>query len=458
MNRWLQQPLMWLRTFTTSIAYLPSLLATLYILLGLISVLPSGLPEPHELPASEMLNALTFKEHDTPRTLLAALVGGLISLMVFSFTMVMSVLTQAGAQFSHKLLLGLVTERHHQLVLGHYLGSLLFLLINLMVPNTGDSPTLWRSIAVYLGVLMMVNCLGMFIYFIHQASQSVQINAVARRLSGRTRVSLERLRERNRHDGFGERQITRDTSRCQLLRAKRRGYVQQVDFAALRQLAIDHDMIVHLDFALGAFIVSGMPLMRIEWPAGLPEGVSAGDELDEHHQAGLIKKLRAALGYLDGESVDDLHEHGLTQLMEVAIKALSPGINDPGTARLCLHQLTELLSERMQLPLCNCCVDEEDHIRVSWEMESFDSLLYRSISPILHYGRDDLSICLALLSLLKTLSLLGSDNAQLALLQQHADKVVEAILAQAQFEVDRRFIEQGLKAGHHRLTLPGTPW
>ena len=107
-----------------------------------------------------MLNALTFKEHDTPRTLLAALVGGLISLMVFSFTMVMSVLTQAGAQFSHKLLLGLVTERHHQLVLGHYLGSLLFLLINLMVPNTGDSPTLWRSIAVYLGVLMMVNCLG----------------------------------------------------------------------------------------------------------------------------------------------------------------------------------------------------------------------------------------------------------------------------------------------------------
>ena len=94
----------------------------------------------------------------------------------------------------------------------------------------------------------------------------------------------------------------------------------------------------------------------------------------------------------------------------------------------------------------------------SIELESFDSLLYRSISPILHYGRDDLSICLALLSLLKTLSLLGSDDAQLALLQQHADKVVEAILAQAEFEVDRRFIEHGLQAGHHRLNLPSPQW
>ncbi|MGO2414629.1 MAG: DUF2254 family protein, partial [Cobetia crustatorum] len=320
MIRWIQQPLMWVRAYTTSIAYLPSLLATLYITLGLLSVLPAGLLDPSSLPGSDLLKALTFKEHDTPRTLLAALVGGLISLMVFSFTMVMSVLTQAGAQFSHKLLLGLVTERHHQLVLGHYLGSLLFLLINLMVPNEGDAPTLWRSLAVYLGVLMMVNCLGMFIYFIHQASQSVQINAVARRLAGRTRASLSRLRERNRGNGYSDREVTRNDDHCQLLRARRRGYVQQVDFAALRALAIEHDMVVHLDFALGAFIVSGMPLMRIEWPNGLPQdlpqGSSAGDELDEAQQAELIKKLRAALGYLDGESVDDLHEHGLTQLME----------------------------------------------------------------------------------------------------------------------------------------------
>ncbi|KGA03398.1 hypothetical protein KP05_00870 [Cobetia amphilecti] len=458
MNRWLQQPLMWLRTWTTSIAYLPSMLAMVYTLLGLISVMPSGLPDPSSLTNSDFFEALTFKEHDTPRTLLAALVGGLISLMVFSFTMVMSVLTQAGAQFSHKLLLGLVTERHHQLVLGHYLGSLLFLLVNLMVPNTGDSPTLWRSLAVYLGVLMMVNCLGMFVYFIHQVSQSVQINAVARRLSGRTRLSLERLRQRNRDDGFCEREVGRDDDQCQLLRARRRGYIQQVDFSALRQLAIKHDMVVHLDFALGAFIVSGMPLMRIEWPNGLPEGATAGEELDEEQQAELIKNLRAALGYLDGESVEDLHEHGLTQLMEVAIKALSPGINDPGTARLCMHQLTELLSERMSVPLCNCCVDDHKAVRVSWQMESFASLLYRSITPILHYGRDDLSICLALLELLKTLSLMGAQYGHLVLLQQHADKVVEAILAQAEFEVDRRFIEHGLQAGHHRLNLPSPQW
>ncbi|WP_158774510.1 DUF2254 domain-containing protein [Cobetia sp. L2A1] len=458
MTRWIRQPLMWLRAYTTSIAYLPSLLATLYITLGLLSVLPSGLTTASSLPGSDLLQALTFKEHDTPRTLLAALVGGLISLMVFSFTMVMSVLTQAGAQFSHKLLLGLVTERHHQLVLGHYLGSLLFLLINLMVPNEGDAPTLWRSLAVYLGVMMMVNCLGMFIYFIHQASQSVQINAVARRLAGRTRASLERLRKRNRGNGYSEREVTRNDDHCQLLRARRRGYVQQVDFAALRILATEHDMVVHLDFALGAFIVSGMPLMRIEWPNGLPEGFTAGDELDETQQAELINKLRAALGYLDGESVDDLHEHGLTQLMEVAIKALSPGINDPGTARLCLHQLTELLGERMLLPSCNCCVDDQKRVRVSWAMESFDSLLYRSISPILHYGRDDLSICLALLELLKTLSLLGAEPGHIALLQQHADKVVDAILPQADFEIDRRFIELSLKAGHHQLSLPSTPW
>jgi uncharacterized membrane protein len=432
----LSYPLRLTKAFRQSIAYLPSLLAMGYFLLGLLAVVPhEGL---FSLPG--LLDFIRFNDNDTLRTLLSTLIAGMISLVVFSFSMVMSVLSQAGGQFSQKLVFGLVTERHHQWVLGNYLGTILYILMLLIVPIEGDTPGAWRSLAAYLSAGMVIHCLALFVYFIHKASQTVQVNSVVTGLQSETRASLASLENRQRDGGYRRLDITKPiSSLCVEIRSRETGFIQNADFATLEELATQIDATIHLNFAPGDFTLTDFPLLHVEAPRD--PGKEWADE------------VLAQLTYGDGESIDDIHVHGLTQLMEVAVKALSPGVNDPGTARLCINQLTDLLRRRLAFTPCNALVDKHEKLRVTWPTESFDSLLYRVFAPILHYGRDDLTIGLALLKALKTLSLYA-EAADRRLLQAHADRVIGVLDEVASHRLDRDFISARLSVGEHRLELP----
>ncbi|HSP58668.1 MAG TPA: DUF2254 domain-containing protein [Halomonas sp.] len=433
-------PLQVTKAFRQSIAYLPSLLAMGYFLIGLLAVVP------HEgfISTPGWLDFVRFNDTDTLRTLLSTLIAGMISLVVFSFSMVMSVLSQAGGQFSHKLVFGLVTERHHQWVLGNYLGTILFILMLLMVPENDGSPGTWRSLAAYLGAAMVIHCLALFVYFIHKASQTVQVNSVVAGLHLATCRSLARLKHRQQSPRYMR--VSASTpapvpASCHRFEicSRRTGFIQNADFARLAELAARLDGVIHLNFSPGDFTLEDFPLLYVDAP----------DEPDRDW----ADEALAHLLYGEGESIEDIHVHGMTQLMEMAIKALSPGINDPGTARLCINQLTDLLRRRLDFAPCNAMVDQHNRLRVSWPAESFESLIYRVFTPILHYGRDDITIGLSLLKAVKSLSLYARD-ADRRLLQTHADRIIATLADAADHRLDRDFINARLNIGEHCLALP----
>ncbi|WP_346797464.1 DUF2254 domain-containing protein [Halomonas sp. Bachu 37] len=436
MSALLAWPIKVVRDFRQSIAYLTSLITLFYLLVGLFFVLvPVG--ESH-LP--DFLEPLNFDNPDTARTLLATLIGGMISLVVFSFSMVMSVLSQAGNNFSLKLVFSLVNERRHQQVLGHYLGTILFILILLMVPTEGKTPDLWRSLAVYLGAGMVISCLALFVYFIHNASQSVQINAVTKELHHSTQTSMERLKARQKTENWQYlASLAVAEKPYHWVYSVRSGYIQSANLEELAKLAEKIDVTIHLNFSFGDYTVEAFPLFKIE--------------ASQHPSEAWSQSVLSQLEYAEGESVKSLYINGLTQLMEVAIKALSPGIHDPGTARLCLHQITELLCQRMSFQPCNTLTDAQGRVRVTWTEERFDSLLYKLFTPILLYGRKDVSICLSLLKALKTLSLFAQDE-HLEVIQAHADRVITALSELNIDLLDRQFIATRLNSGEHRLALP----
>ncbi|MDY7115071.1 DUF2254 family protein [Halomonas sp. SSL-5] len=432
----LSWPIHLLKTFRQSIAYQPSLLAVAYALLSLVALL---------LPISDdrlptLLTLVGLEAPENTQALLAALLGGMISLMVFSFSMVMSVLSQAGGQFSHKLVFGLISERPHQWVLGHYLGTILFILMLLMVPDVAEGQATWRSLAIYLACAMVIHCLALFVYFIHNASQSIQIDAVAADLHQSTLVSMHALQRRQQGQEWRILAVAPSSGQHQhAVQARRAGYLQNADLTALAELARSVDGVVHLHFRFGDYVVEGLPILSLE-AAAAPE-------------ANWCDEVRATLTYVEGESITDHHVFGMTQLMEVALKALSPGINDPGTARLCLHRLTDLLRRRLEWRPCDALFDQDATCRVTWQVEDFESLLYRLFQPILRYGREDLSIGLGVLKALKTLSLFAEPE-DLETLQAHADRVVETLSHAVDHPLDRRFVSARLDDGIHRLSLP----
>lgn len=429
-------PIMLFKRFASSIAYLPTLAALFYGTLGLLALVPPISSD--VLP--ETIKGLSLDDPGSAQSLLAALLGGMISLMVFSFSMVMSVLSQAGANFSHKLVFGLVSERRHQLVLGHYLGTILFILMLLIVPYSTDGAPIWRSVAVYTACIMVLHCLALFVYFIHNVSQSIQVDAVISGLHTNTLSSMKRRQDNEKGDEW-QYQPSEQALRasCHELHAREAGYVQNADLPAMAKLAERIGGIMHLDFHFGDYVLKGQPIARLE--------------CDHAPNEEWRESVLDTLTQLDGESVEEHFAHGMTQLMEVAIKALSPGINDPGTARLCLHRITDLLSHYLRSLPANRLQDSNGEVRVCWQIEPFDSLLHRLLTPILHYGAEDQSILLGLLKAMKSLSV-TADSQHLTIIQQFADRVVECLDRHSEHKLDRSFVNQRLGRGYHRLNLP----
>lgn len=429
-------PIKLFKRFASSIAYLPTLAAIFYGTLGALALLPPVSSD--FLP--EAIKGLSLKDLSNAQSLLSVMLGGMISLMVFSFSMVMSVLSQAGANFSHKLVFGLISERRHQLVLGHYLGTILFILMLLIVPHSVDGDRVWRSAAVYAACLMVLHCLALFVYFIHNVSQSIQVDAVITGLHNNTLASMKRRLDNEEGDQWQYRPgapILR--APCHELRAHEAGYVQNADLPAMAKLAERIGGTLHLDFRFGDYVLKGQPIARLECE------YAPNEEWCEAVIGTLIQ--------LDGESVEEHFMHGMTQLMEVAIKALSPGINDPGTARLCLHRITDLLGHYLRWQPANRLCDSNGEVRVCWETEPFDSLIHRLLNPILHYGADDQSILLGLLKAMKSLSLIAQPS-QLATLQRITWRVLEQLDSHSEHSLDREFVNQRLHQGNHRLRLP----
>lgn len=427
-----------IRRFHDSIAYLTTIIITIYVVLGIAAV---ALDVRH-LP--QFLDVVNFDQPGTAMTLLTTLMAGMISLLVFSFSTVMSVLTQAGSNFSNKLVFVIMTEKRHQQVLGHYLGTIVYLLILLLVPDAGDTPDTWRSLAVYLGSAMVINCLAMFVFFIHGTSQSVQINAITQSLLVSTQAALEKLEKRQARDDCAYRSDAAprtgalEPGRAHTVYSRDSGYIQSVDFKLLGKLARRHSLTIHLEFNFGDFVVSQFPFMTIE----------SQTPPDDR----LVERLLGCLVYVEGVSAQEHYIKGLTQLMEVAIKALSPAINDPGTARLCIHQATELMSQRLALTPPDMMVDDNGRCLLTWREENVESLMFRVFDPILHYGSRDLSICLALLKAFKTLSNFATHDDH-RIIQAHADRII-ALMAEhftTPLEVD--FIEARLSSGIHRLQI-----
>lgn len=172
-----------------SIGYYPTLIGMAYFAFAMIVVALPG----SDLwrPLRPFLVSVELPRVHNAEVVLPALITGIISFITLSFAMVMVVLSNVSTTFSPKLLLGLVTERKHQVVLGNYIGAIIYCLILLLTISDGDDHR-FRNLAVILAAAMAIWCLVLFVYFIHNISTSVQIGTIIEKIYNDTRKELSR--------------------------------------------------------------------------------------------------------------------------------------------------------------------------------------------------------------------------------------------------------------------------
>ena len=154
------------REMISSIGFYPSMLSVLFLTFALITTAVEY-SDP-AMSVKKVLSVLLVDSEENARTILSTLAGSIISLTVFSFSMVMVVLNSASASLSPRVLPGLITRKSHQLVLGFYLGSIIYtilMLINIRTIGNGNMGI--PSLGIFISLVLGLISLGFFVYFIH---------------------------------------------------------------------------------------------------------------------------------------------------------------------------------------------------------------------------------------------------------------------------------------------------
>lgn len=327
---------------------------------------------------------LVINNTETARGLLTTFIGGLISIMVFSFSLVMILLNQASSNFSPRLLPGLISNRRHQIILGIYNSTLLYCIFTLVsITPHGDKYQL-PGFSVLLAIIFMTLCLGAFIYFIHSISQQIQVGTIMDKIFDEANNRLSKLIENEKSmDGKFP-----DTSVWQTVHSKQSGYFQDVSLKSLAGFAKENKIKIEIAQIKGTFILKNLPIFRY-----------TGADLDDE----AIDEVLNYFHFSKNELVEENYVLAFKQITEIALKAMSPGINDPGTAINAIDYLTDLFALRMKKRDSSYLFDDNDNAYVSIKTVSFEVLMYNVMAALRTYCKHDIIVVQKLFMMLEYL-------------------------------------------------------
>lgn len=333
---------------------------------------------------------------DGARQLLSTIAGSMITVagVVFSITIV--VLALASSQFGPRLLRNFMRDRGNQVVLGTFISTFTYCLLVLRSIHDGDGTPFVPYISVSLGIALALVSVAVLIYFIHHVSVIIQAPTVIAMVAAELEEGIDRLFP----EKLGQSRRPSETQHepfpsnfdlyAKPIAASHTGYLQTINTEGLMKAATENDLVMRLHYRPGQFIIAGSSLLGA-WPKQRI-GEQLGNQINEAFILGN-----------DRTPTQDV-EFCIDQLVEVAVRALSPGINDPFTAIACIDRLGAalcLLSER-EMP-SRYRYDREGQLRVIADTVTFAGLTDAAFNQIRQYGRASAAVTIHLLETIEVI-------------------------------------------------------
>ncbi len=368
---------------------------------------------------------LTFGP-DSARALLTTVAGSMVTVAGVTFSITMVALTLASGQFGPRLMENYTQDRGNQVVLGTFLSAFVYCLLVLRVYSPQEGTSLPQA-SLATAFLLALASLAVFIYFVHHAAQTIQ----APYLIGEVAEKLERALDRLLQDEEDPRRRGLDSDASLAERARSEGvevetlesgYLDRVAAGYLEGLAKRHDLVVVCVKKPGQFVVAGTTFLRV-----LVQGDGGGDgaagegggDVDEE----LMDDLRDGWPLISRPSPGTV-EFLIFQLVELAVRSLSPGINDPFTATHCIDLLGASLARVAEHPpLRPVRRDGDGNLRVVLPEVILPDLLDTAFNQIRQHGRGDAAVLIRLLERLADLAARTDEDDELEAVLRHADMV-----------------------------------
>jgi uncharacterized membrane protein len=310
------------------------------------------------------------------RGMLTAIATSMVTVagVVFSITIVTLSLTST--QYSPRVLRNFMRDAPTQVVLGVFVGIFAYCLVVLRTIRGGDEGPFIPSLAVIGGMAYAFVGIAVLIYFIHHVALSIQAASIIGRIAAETTAAIDFLFPQELGDAPPpERKASVDLPIAWgCVTASRSGYVQSIQADELLRLAGQGDRVLRLCVTIGSYVSEGDSLLEV---SGALPGHAEQDA------------LRTCVVLGRQRTVDQDAGFGLEQLMDVALRALSAGVNDPSTARMCLHAIGTLLGRLAEREMPGPFRFADGKLRLVAEAPEFGTLAAAALRPILRYGAGD---------------------------------------------------------------------
>ena len=345
-----------------------------------------------------ILEAFPFLElsPSAARSILSSIVGAMISSTGVVFSMTIVALSLASSQFGSRLIRTYRSRRSTHFTLGIFVSTSLYCI--LVLASIRDTDLVFVPLlSVGLGILLTLVCLSTLIYYIHDMSYAIQASSVISKSASDLHNATQRLFPTK----IGEAKVEAsdgqpavDESDLQqtaeglgeplwtVLCEKQVGYVQAIENESVLKLARKHDLVIRLLLRPGDFVYHGREIANVYVCSAAKTSI----EDDEKVQG----EVRACLIVGTNRTPTEDIQYAFNEIVEIAVRALSPGINDPFTAINCVDRIMAALCELKEYEApSQYRADEEGALRVIADCVPFETCYENSLGVIEHYASND---------------------------------------------------------------------
>jgi len=366
------------------------------------------------------------------RAMLSTIAGSMATIAGVAFSITIVALALASSQYTSRVLRNFMRDPANQVVLGVFVGVFTYCLLVLRNISSGSNEAFVPSLAVLGGVVLALVGIGFFIFFIHHISASIQAEEIIAAITRDTvkvidRMFPQELGEEAEGDADQLESACTDLTWCPVP-ALTTGYVQSVDPEALLAFARERDTVLQMECGVGDFATQGRPLALL-----------AVEQTPDEATARALNRIYAIDSY---RTTDQDAAFGIRQLVDITLKALSPGINDTTTAVACIEHLSVILQRCAVRHLESRYRFDGGELRVIACGPTFERLVALAFNQILENAEGNTEIMTRMLTAIGQVVEVARNTEQRRILMQHVQVIAEVADRSAKSTYARRIIEE----------------
>src|SRR5579871_738332 len=358
---------------------------------------------------------MLFPSHSDPQlaqVILGGIAASIMTVVSIVFAILLMTLTLASMQFSPRIIVSFVRDRVVQWTLGVFLGTFCYCMAAL--PAARNVPHPFSPVATVTGALVLaLVCVAWLLFFIHHISQAISVNHIVDRIAGETEDVIDQIMPHPRSSAadWHPHPETHNQGRETPLTVTTSGYVRFIDLPALLARAKSRRVRVRLTRRIGQFVPAGFPFFMV---------TNVRELLPEDLEA-----LRAAIDIGPTRTLQQDAEFGVLQIVDIALRAISPAVNDPSTAINCIDQLSRILIRWVSRDPPKCYLSSPPHVvRLEVRWITTDELLDTAFEQIRHYSQSDVAVSLRLLRALTDIAGASPDRGFCVQLGERGRRIV----------------------------------